>query len=342
MAVEFEDHAAALAALDRAGIRVPKFQISSALRVSDPSPGSPGRRALERFAEDTYLHQVVVAIGRRIDAATSICRRRSPRARIATLRAAAIEWRIHFHVPVFLRTMGDLDTTQPDLETVLDLVKHARRLRRASKSRPTPGTCCRPNIAPPTMSEAIARELAWTRARLEAYDAARRGHGRRRGRARICCSPLSNLPTVWTNVLAGVRRWPAHRASRCRSRRSLPRRCSTPAACSSTTRSMRRSTPRRAPIGRFPTAMCRGTKCLRSASRCCSRASCCWRSCRIAAAGVAVGRRAGGRHRVLRLPAQGQGLRTGRDGRVPRAGLLRRGGRRARRDRRCRSRSPRW
>ena len=59
MAVEFEDHAAALAALDRAGIRVPKFQISSALRVSDPSPGSPGRRALERFAEDTYLHQVV-------------------------------------------------------------------------------------------------------------------------------------------------------------------------------------------------------------------------------------------------------------------------------------------
>ena len=59
MAVEFEDHASALASLDRAGIRVPKFQISSALRVSDPSAGSPGRRALERFAEDTYLHQVV-------------------------------------------------------------------------------------------------------------------------------------------------------------------------------------------------------------------------------------------------------------------------------------------
>src|SRR5688572_4797278 len=59
MAVEFEDHASALASLDGAGIRVPKFQISSALRVSDPSPGSAGRRALERFAEDTYLHQVV-------------------------------------------------------------------------------------------------------------------------------------------------------------------------------------------------------------------------------------------------------------------------------------------
>ena len=159
MAVEFEDHAAALASLDRAGIRVPKFQISSALRVSDPSAGSPGRRALERFAEDTYLHQVVAQSPQGLTRYVDL-----PEALAAS--ASHSEWRIHFHVPVFLRSRGDLETTQPDLETVLDLVK----------SR-TDGPCLEVetytwDVLPPehrtsSMSQAIARELAWTRERIE-------------------------------------------------------------------------------------------------------------------------------------------------------------------------------
>ena len=160
MAVEFEDHAASLAALDRAGIRVPKFQISSALRVSDPSPGSAGRLAIARFAEDTYLHQVVArsaeGLHRYVDLPDALER-----------EFESGEWRIHFHVPVFLRTMGALDTTQPDLETVLDLVKQR-----------TDAPCLEVetytwDVLPAEyrtgdISEAIARELSWTRARLEA------------------------------------------------------------------------------------------------------------------------------------------------------------------------------
>ena len=159
MAVEFEDHAASLAALDRAGIRVPKFQISSALRVPDPSRGSNGRRALERFAEDVYLHQVVTpcegGLTRYVDLPDALQN-----------DSAAREWRIHFHVPVFLREMGDLETTQPDLETVLDLVK------KRSDSPCLEVETYTWDVLPPEyrtadMSQAIARELSWTRQRIE-------------------------------------------------------------------------------------------------------------------------------------------------------------------------------
>jgi sugar phosphate isomerase/epimerase len=160
MAVEFEDHAASLAALDAAGIRVPKFQISSALHVTDPSPGSPGRRALERFAEDTYLHQVVArtahGLTRYVDLPEAI-----------ENGGVASEWRIHFHVPVFLRTMGDLETTQPDLEAVLDLVK-ARTDAPCLEVETYTWDVLPPEYRTADISEAIARELSWTRRRFEA------------------------------------------------------------------------------------------------------------------------------------------------------------------------------
>ena len=161
MAVEFEDQAAALAALDRAGIRVPKFQISSALRVPDPARGSAGRIALQRFAEDTYLHQVVEqsahGLRRFVDLPDAL----------AGEADGSGEWRIHFHVPIFLKTMGALETTQPDLETLLDLLK-ARPAAACLEVETYTWDVLPAEYRTAGMSEAIARELAWTRQRLEA------------------------------------------------------------------------------------------------------------------------------------------------------------------------------
>jgi len=161
MAVEFEDPGEALASLDAAGIQIPKFQISSALRVTDPSAGSIGRAALSRFAEDTYLHQVVQCSHGHLDRYTDL-----PDALAAADRHGR-EWRVHFHVPIFLERMGDLETTQGYLASVIDLI--ARR----------PGATCLEvetytwDVLPAEyrtvdMTVAIARELAWARARLEA------------------------------------------------------------------------------------------------------------------------------------------------------------------------------
>ena len=154
MAVEFEDHAAALASLDRAGIRVPKFQISSALRVSDEA----GREALRRFAEDTYLHQVVERSDRGLTRYVDLPE--------ALANGGGGEWRVHFHVPVFLRSLGALETTQPDLETVLDLIK-ARADAPCLEVETYTWDVLPPEYRTSSMSEAIARELAWTRQRLE-------------------------------------------------------------------------------------------------------------------------------------------------------------------------------
>jgi hypothetical protein len=153
MAVEFEDHAAALAGLDRAGIQVPKFQISAALRVTDQS----GRDALRQFAEDTYLHQVVMSANgsliRHVDLPDAFA------------HGDDGEWRVHFHVPVFLRKLGALDTTQPDLERVLELIK-TRTDRPCLEVETYTWDVLPAAYRTAEMSEAIARELAWTRDRL--------------------------------------------------------------------------------------------------------------------------------------------------------------------------------
>lgn len=155
MAVEFEDHAAALAALDRAGISVPKFQISSALRATDEL----GRDALKRFAEDTYLHQVVKrsngSLTRHVDLPEALA------------EDAGDEWRVHFHVPIFARSLGALETTQPELERVLDLVK-TRRDRPCLEVETYTWDVLPAQYRTTDMTEAIARELQWTRERLEA------------------------------------------------------------------------------------------------------------------------------------------------------------------------------
>lgn len=155
MAVEFEDPAAALAAFDRAGIGVPKFQISSALRVTD----ALARDALMRFTEDTYLHQVVKrsngSLTRYVDLPDALA------------EDDDAEWRVHFHVPIFLRSLGALDTTQPDLERVLDLVKQ-RKDRPCLEVETYTWNVLPAQYRTTEMSEAIARELKWTRDRLEA------------------------------------------------------------------------------------------------------------------------------------------------------------------------------
>ena len=88
---------------------------------------------------------------------------------------------------------------------------------------------------------------------------------RSRLRAYLLLARISNLPTIWTNVLAAYVVAGA-------SRESLP--IASIAVSLFYTAGMFLNDAfdapfdaRRAPIGRFPTATCRATKCSRSASR---------------------------------------------------------------------------
>ena len=159
MAVEFEDPAAAMDSLDAAGIRVPKFQISSALRVPQPSAGAPARAALMPFADGTYLHQVVQQRDGKLSRFVDL-----PDA-LATPGCSNCEWRIHFHVPVFLPSMGVLETTQPDLINALGVI--GQRGEPACLEVETYTWDVLPaEYKTVDMHAAIARELVWVRDQL--------------------------------------------------------------------------------------------------------------------------------------------------------------------------------
>jgi sugar phosphate isomerase/epimerase len=120
MAVEYEEPAAALDALARAGIRIAKIQLSAGLSAHFDGGEEDRRRlaALRRFDEPVYLHQVVV----RRDG----CFRRYrdlPEALSAQEDTAGTEWRVHVHVPLYCGEMEPFRNTQDFLRTLLALIR---------------------------------------------------------------------------------------------------------------------------------------------------------------------------------------------------------------------------
>ncbi|KEO71873.1 metabolite traffic protein EboE [Anditalea andensis] len=107
------------------GIQIGKIQISAALKVM--LPGKLEERqwvddALKPFVESTYLHQVVER-----DAEGQITHYPDlPQALHQLQTTKADEWRIHFHVPVFIQGYGKLASTQEDIVQVLDYIKNER------------------------------------------------------------------------------------------------------------------------------------------------------------------------------------------------------------------------
>ncbi len=119
LAVEFEEPKAAIGALHQHGIKISKLHLSSALKVR---PTEETRRALEAFADDIYLHQVVVRTG---DGKRLIYKDLAPAlnspAAIADPEKA--EWRIHFHIPLHSPATEWYENTADHVTGVLDLLK---------------------------------------------------------------------------------------------------------------------------------------------------------------------------------------------------------------------------
>ena len=111
-AVAFEEPDAALAALDDAGIRIGKAQLSAALKLPVIA-----RAELERFADPIYLHQVT----QRGRDGSLVSWPDLPEALDGY--GGGEEWRVHFHVPIFLERYGALESTQDHLREVIERVR---------------------------------------------------------------------------------------------------------------------------------------------------------------------------------------------------------------------------
>jgi sugar phosphate isomerase/epimerase len=161
MAVEFETPDRVFRNLEAAGIAIAKIQLSSALRLAASAATSPDL-VLGRFADDTYLHQVVIADTGGVTRYTDL-----PEALDAFRRdhAPRGEWRVHFHVPIFMASMGQFDTTQSYLADVLRLVEQAR-ISTCLEVETYTWDVLPPQYRTSDVCTAIARELAWVRDRL--------------------------------------------------------------------------------------------------------------------------------------------------------------------------------
>jgi hypothetical protein len=113
-AVEFEDIGESLQALADAGIPVFKLQEAAAVRV--PQVGDEQIEALRRFADTVYLTQTVEQRGDRISRFLNL---EDAFAAYDRDPGGQREWRIHFHVPVFLDDLGDFKTTRFAIEDAL-------------------------------------------------------------------------------------------------------------------------------------------------------------------------------------------------------------------------------
>lgn len=154
-AVGYEQPADVLAALDRVGIRVGKIQVSSALKVDLTEGITTKLVALAQFDEPTYLHQVVA---RR--AAGGFDRYPDlPEALAAASRQTHAEWRVHFHVPLFLERYGVLDSTQDAVREVLRLQRERPFTAQLEVETYTWGVL--PPAAQAPLNESIRRELEW-------------------------------------------------------------------------------------------------------------------------------------------------------------------------------------
>jgi sugar phosphate isomerase/epimerase len=151
MAVAYEDPAEVMTRYANAGINIGKIQVSSGLEVPLPAE----RAALEPFNDPVYLHQV------------------SARGRDGSVRqypdlpealphlsdAAAEQWRIHFHTPLFIERYGTFRSTREWIERTFDEVKRRRNCRILEIETYTW------DVLPPELkqdlTESIAREYEW-------------------------------------------------------------------------------------------------------------------------------------------------------------------------------------
>jgi hypothetical protein len=169
-AVEFEDPAEAVARLTGAGIRILKVQVSAGLRV--PSPDAEALGALSRFAEDVYLHQVVVRSGGRLSRFVDLPAALTL-AQAQTASAGAglgDEWRVHFHVPLFREQLGRFTNTANFLRPLLAALSRREDVRQYEVETYT-WDVLPPEYRNEPVVEAIARELRWTLAALQPEDA---------------------------------------------------------------------------------------------------------------------------------------------------------------------------
>lgn len=159
-AVEFEDPGDCIRRLRGAGIAIAKVQVTAGLRL--PRVDAGALEPLREFADEVYLHQVVergaAGLNRYTDIDVAIAAGR--------WLDGDCEWRVHFHVPVFVDALERFGSTQSFVRESLGL--HAEQpLSRHLEVETYTWTVLPAQHRSLPVDEAISRELLWVRDVIE-------------------------------------------------------------------------------------------------------------------------------------------------------------------------------
>tara|TARA_B100000780_G_scaffold15250_1_gene10134 strand:- start:6413 stop:7621 length:1209 start_codon:yes stop_codon:yes gene_type:complete len=152
-AVEFENPKQSILDIQNAGIRIPKLQLSSAIKI--PNVNENTYEVLKSLDEPVYMHQVVEKKG------TTLNRFSDLSDAFRTIdKSFGSEWRIHFHVPIFLKQMDQFHTTQDFLKEILNIHKNSPISQHLEVETYT-WDVLPSNYRDTPVNQAIARELNW-------------------------------------------------------------------------------------------------------------------------------------------------------------------------------------
>ena len=158
VAVEFEEPATALRALDFAGVPVLKVQLAAAIRVPNLFARHV-RDALQPLVEDVRLHQVVARSPGRLRRYVDL-----PVA-FAAPSLDADEWRIDAHVPFALEPVGPLGSTRHELTGLLASLGRMATVRHFEVET-DPWSTVPVRRADGGVVDGIVRELEWATSHL--------------------------------------------------------------------------------------------------------------------------------------------------------------------------------
>jgi hypothetical protein len=158
-AVMFEPQMDVIARYRAAGIRIGKVQVSSAVclpldRLAAKDRGAAIKQ-LRSFDEHRYLHQTCV----RIDGETHFYEDLSLAIKAHGDKPAG-EWRVHFHVPVYLDRFGLLETSQQDILECIEAMRMDGGVVHFEVETYAWGVLP-DELKVPDLATGIAREMSW-------------------------------------------------------------------------------------------------------------------------------------------------------------------------------------
>ena len=158
-AVGYEDHDLIIGILQQKEIKVGKIQISAALKAGMSSVAGERKSVIDAFGqfnEATYLHQVIaLQKDGQLKKYTDL-----PDALLQADDPLTVEWRSHFHVPLFVESYGVLQSTQQDIITVLGL--HMQQPLTKHLEIETYTWDVLPDALKLPITDSIIREMQWT------------------------------------------------------------------------------------------------------------------------------------------------------------------------------------